>query len=96
MILLDISSELANFLVVMRVNMHDAKTNLSAYVARLREGESIVLCRRNTPVAEIRLLPKQPASRRPIGLAAGSFSVPASFFEPLPEDLVRAFSWETE
>lgn len=75
--------------------MHDAKTNLSAYVARLVEGESIVLCRRNKPVAEIRLLPTQPASRRPIGLATGSFSVPESFFEPLPEDLVRAFSGES-
>ena len=93
---LDIPDELANFLVVIRVNMHDAKTNLSAYVARLREGEAIVLCRRNTPVAEIRLLPKQRVSRRPIGLAAGSFSVPASFFEPLPEDLVRAFGGEAE
>ena len=76
--------------------MHDAKTHLSAYVARLREGDSIVLCRRNTPVAEIRLLPKRPASRRPIGLAAESFSVPESFFEPLPEDLVGGFRGESE
>jgi antitoxin (DNA-binding transcriptional repressor) of toxin-antitoxin stability system len=79
---------------MIKVNMHDAKTHLSAYVGRLREGESIVLCRRNTPIAEIRLLPKKPASRRPIGLAAGAFSVPPSFFEPLPEEVVRAFRGE--
>ena len=30
-------------------------------------------------------------SERPIGLAKGSFQVPASFFEPLPADLVDAF-----
>jgi hypothetical protein len=29
-------------------------------------------------------------TRRPIGLVKG-FSVPPSFFEPLPEDLVAAF-----
>jgi antitoxin (DNA-binding transcriptional repressor) of toxin-antitoxin stability system len=79
---------------MIKVNMHDAKTHLSAYLARLREGESIVLCRRNTPVAEIRLLPEKPASRRPIGLAAGTFNVPPSFFEPLPERVVRSFSGE--
>ena len=80
---------------MIKVNMHDAKTHLSAYVARLREGEAIVLCRRNTPVAEIRLLPKRPASRRPIGLAAGTFSVSPSFFEPLPEEVVRGFRGES-
>jgi len=80
---------------MIKVNMHDAKTHLSAYVARLREGEAIVLCRRNTPVAEIRLLPKRPASRRPIGLAAGTFSVSPRFFEPLPEEVVRGFRGES-
>jgi antitoxin (DNA-binding transcriptional repressor) of toxin-antitoxin stability system len=79
---------------VIKVNMHDAKTNLSAYVARLREGDSIVLCRRNKPVAEIRPLPRRQAGRRPIGLAAGTFSVPSSFFEPLPEEVVRGFGEE--
>lgn len=29
---------------------------------------------------------------RPIGLAAGEFSVPDSFFEPLPDDLLRLFN----
>jgi len=28
---------------------------------------------------------------RPIGRARGEFQVPAAFFEPLPEDEVRAF-----
>lgn len=30
-------------------------------------------------------------SERPIGLAKGGFQVPASFFEPLPADLLDAF-----
>ena len=39
-------------MVVNRVNLHDAKTNLSRYLAELRPGEPPVLCNRNQPVAE--------------------------------------------
>lgn len=31
---------------------------------------------------------------RPVGLAAGEFTVPDSFFEPLPDDLLRLFNGE--
>lgn len=80
---------------MIKTNIHDAKTHLSEYLAKLGEGETILLCKRNKPLAEIRLLPKQPAKRRPIGLAAATFSVPESFFEPLPEDVVRSFHGES-
>lgn len=68
----------------------DAKTHLSAYLARLKGDERIILCKRNAPIAEIRLLPRHNAKRRPIGLAADTFSVPESFFEPLPEETLAA------
>ena len=29
---------------------------------------------------------------RPVGLAAGAFTVPASFFEPLPDNVLRMFN----
>jgi antitoxin (DNA-binding transcriptional repressor) of toxin-antitoxin stability system len=54
------------------------------------EGETVVICRRNVPAAELRPVPKPRKKRRPVGLAAG-FEVPDSFFEPLPADLVDAF-----
>lgn len=69
---------------MIRLNIHEAKTHLSAYLARLEQGETILLCRRNVPIAEIRPLPKKRAAPRPIGLAKGLFEVPDSFFEPLP------------
>jgi hypothetical protein len=34
---------------------------------------------------------REAPSKRPIGLAKGQFQVPASFFEPLPDDLLDAF-----
>ena len=76
---------------MIRLNMHEAKTHLSRYVAQLKEGETILLCRRNQPVAEIRALPRARSSPRPIGLAQGQFTVPDSFFEPLPDDIIDSF-----
>ncbi len=77
-------------MVMTKINIHEAKTHLSRYLARLEEGERIVLCRRNVPVAEIRPLPPRVAEPRPVGVVEG-LSVPASFFDPLPDDLLDAF-----
>ncbi len=77
---------------MIRVNVHDAKTHLSRYLARVAAGETILLCNRNVPVAEIRPLPPRRRTKRPIGLAKGAFEVPPAFFEPLPEADLAA--WE--
>lgn len=74
-----------------RVNMHEAKTNLSRYMEELSSGDTLLLCNRNEPVAEIRKIAgKAPAPR--IGVAKGMFIVPDSFFEPLPPDVMKAFN----
>ncbi|MGA3202415.1 MAG: type II toxin-antitoxin system Phd/YefM family antitoxin [Bryobacteraceae bacterium] len=78
-------------MIVKRVNIHDAKTNLSRYLAELTPGEALVLCKRNQPVAELRLLRKKPVREPRIGVAKGQFVVPDSFFEPLPEEILKAF-----
>ena len=76
---------------MIRLNVHEAKTHLSRYLKALAEGEVIVLCKRNVPIAEIRGLPAERTEPRPVGLASEEFEVPATFFEPLPDDLVEAF-----
>jgi antitoxin (DNA-binding transcriptional repressor) of toxin-antitoxin stability system len=76
---------------MIRLNVHEAKTHLSKYLPRLERGETIVLCKRNVPIAEIRPLPRRSEEPRPIGLGAGRFVVPPEFFEPLPDDLVADF-----
>ena len=73
-----------------RVNVHDAKTNLSRYLARVEAGEAVLICRRNVPVAELRPIARRPETR-PLGLAAGEFEVTDAFFEPLPDDILDAF-----
>ncbi|MEK6245758.1 MAG: type II toxin-antitoxin system Phd/YefM family antitoxin [Pseudomonadota bacterium] len=74
-----------------KFNIHEAKTHLSAILAKLRPGDKVLICRRNTPIAEIRALPASPRKRRPFGLDSGKLTVPPSFFEPLSEDLIKSF-----
>jgi antitoxin (DNA-binding transcriptional repressor) of toxin-antitoxin stability system len=76
---------------MIKLNIHEAKTHLSRYLSRLDDGEVIVLCKHNVPIAEIRPLSKPRTTKRPIGLAAGLIRVPPEFFEPLPEELLDAF-----
>lgn len=76
---------------VVRLNMHEAKTHLSKYVAKLKGGDRIVLCRRNREIAEIRPILEPADEPRPIGLGKGLAEVPESFFEPLPEEFLDRF-----
>jgi antitoxin (DNA-binding transcriptional repressor) of toxin-antitoxin stability system len=78
---------------MIRLNVADAKTQLSRNLARVEQGETIILCRRNVPIAEIRPLPRALSEPRPVGIDRG-MTVPESFFEPLPDDLLRAFEGE--
>ena len=78
-----------------RINIADAKAHLSQYIDGVERGETIVLCRRNVPVAEIRPLPQPLNEPRPVGIYPG-LVIPDSFFEPLPEDLLQAFEGRSD
>jgi antitoxin (DNA-binding transcriptional repressor) of toxin-antitoxin stability system len=73
------------------LNIHDVKTHLSRYLNGLGCDDRIVICRRNRPIAEIRLLPTSRRQPRRLGLAEGDFVVDESFFEPLPDEILDAF-----
>jgi len=77
---------------MIRLNIHEAKTHLSRYLERVAKGETILLCKWNIPIAEIKPVPPPERSKRPIGLAQGEFEVTQAFFEPLPEEILSAFS----
>jgi antitoxin (DNA-binding transcriptional repressor) of toxin-antitoxin stability system len=77
-------------MVMLKVNVAEAKARLSEYLAAAARGEDVVICSRNVPVAELRAIPQAARKPRPIGLAKGQFRVPPRFFESLPDDLVEA------
>ena len=72
------------------VNVHEAKTNLSRLLAQVEAGEEVVIARNGKPVA--RLVPVRKRGKRRPGSMAGLFTVPDSFFDPLPEEELAA--WE--
>jgi antitoxin (DNA-binding transcriptional repressor) of toxin-antitoxin stability system len=76
---------------MIRLNIHEAKTHLSRYLPLLEQGETIILCKRNVPIAEIKPIEKRRTEPRKLGLARGEFEVTDEFFEPLPEELLAAF-----
>ena len=72
------------------VNVHEAKTNLSRLLAQVEAGEDVVIARNGKPVARL-VRCAGPARRKP-GSMEGQFTVPDSFFDPLPEEELAA--WE--
>ena len=78
------------------LNINEAKAHLSKYLHAVETGETVVLCRRNVPVAEIRLLPpKVFVNPRPLGLAQDRGEpLPVSFFDELPKEDMAAFGGE--
>ena len=76
------------------INIHEAKVGLSKYLHAVEAVETIVLCRRNIPIAEIHAVrPAVEHAKRALGLAPDSGTpLPASFFEELPADFLNSFS----
>ena len=70
-----------------QINIHEAKARFSHYTRLVKAGETVILCDRNKPFAEIRPLPDlaKPAPKRELGLMKGMFPVPDDFNEPDPE-----------
>ena len=69
-------------------NVHAAKTQLSQLLDRAQAGEEITIAKNGKPYA--RLMPLEPVAKRPLGFVAAT--IPDSFFEPLPEDELAAWS----
>ena len=80
---------------MLQVNVQEAKTHLSRYLDATENGEVVVLCRHNKPVAELRAIPAPPdgPGTPRFGLWEG-FGLSESFFEPLPDEIAKAFSGE--
>ncbi len=63
-------------------NLHEVKSRLSHYARLVKSGETVILCDRNKPFAEIRPLHGAEArpARRTLGLMKGLCPVGPEFF----------------
>ena len=83
--------------VMTTLNINEIKTHFSSILAKVSNGETVIVCKRNVPIAEIKPIPTLPNKKRPIGLAGKGypdFKISDAFFEPLPDDIVTAFNGE--
>lgn len=72
------------------INVRQAKTHLSRLLDRAHAGEEIVIGKAGKPYA--RLMPLKRQHARSLGFINGRLD--PAFFEPLPEDELKA--WEGE
>jgi antitoxin (DNA-binding transcriptional repressor) of toxin-antitoxin stability system len=74
------------------VTIHQAKTQLSKLIAKAEAGEDGVIMRGKNPVVRLTAIANKKGKRVP-GRLKGKISLPnAFFFDPLPEEELRA--WE--
>ena len=83
--------------VMISLNINEIKAHFSSFLAKVSNGETVIVCKRNVPIAEIKPISALPNKKRPIGLAGKEypdFKVGDAFFEPLPDDIVAGFNGE--
>jgi len=73
----------------MKMNVQEAKAQLSKLVDAAMMGEEVIIAKAGKPC--VRLVPMTLPPRQP-GAAKGKAALTAAFFEPLPDDELKA--WE--
>ena len=72
------------------VNVNEAKTHLSRLLKQVEAGEEVIIARNGEPVARLESVQKR--GKPQFGSWKGRISIDDSFFDPLPEDELKA--WE--
>lgn len=76
---------------MIKVNLQDAETNLSRYLDQVEQGEVLVICRHNQPVAELRpISPALASTIRIPGLLKRSVQWKDGAFAPMSNEEVDA------
>jgi prevent-host-death family protein len=76
--------------VMPKVNLYEAKTNLSELVERAAAGEEVIIAKAGKPRARLVALGVAATERRP-GRARGRIRIAADFDAPLPPEIAEAF-----
>ena len=76
------------------VNIHAAKTNLSALVEEAAAGNEIIIAKAGKPMARLVPLEKKGFDRKP-GRLKHLFKMHDNFDDPLPPDIAEAFGMDT-
>jgi len=73
-----------------KINIHEAKTHFSKILARVRNGEEIIIAKAGEPVARMVSLVNR-RNLRVAGSAKGKITIARDFDAPLPESILKSF-----
>jgi prevent-host-death family protein len=77
---------------MIKVNIQEAKTHLSRYLDQVENGDVVVVCRHNQPVAELRPIQTAPAPpARVAGLLKGCVDWEPGAFAPIAVEELAEF-----
>jgi prevent-host-death family protein len=77
---------------MIKVNIQEAKTHLSRYIDRVEQGDVVVVCRHNQPVAELRAIETSPVRpARVAGLLKGRVHWEPDAFAPMTVEELAEF-----
>jgi len=71
------------------VNIHEAKTHLSALLKLIEEGKEVIIARKGKPIAKLVEF-KEKKKKRRLGRMKGQIKI-ADDFDVLPDEMARAF-----
>lgn len=74
--------------MVIEVNIHEAKTHLSRLLAKVAEGEEVIIARRGEPIARIVAIESRTA-RRVLGQDSGRVLISDDFDALLDPETMR-------
>jgi prevent-host-death family protein len=82
---------MVNYMTMIVVNIAEVKAKLSEYLDAVAQGERVLICKRNQPVAELRAVETARTEPRPVGLSKGRLTVSDAFFQALPDEVLDMF-----
>lgn len=79
---------------MIQLNIAEAKAQLSECIERVQAGETVLICKRNVPIAELRPVVSAASRPRVFGQDAGTVQIADGFFDPLPDDELALWGGE--
>jgi prevent-host-death family protein len=82
---------MAHFIGMKEANIADLKNNLSKYLSYVKKGESVRICKRNIPIANLTpVRVEEPTNRTKLGCGLESVKITGDLTEPfIPQE-----AWE--
>ena len=81
---------------MLQVNIHEAKTHLSALLERTAKGESFIIAKAGKPIATVSPIIRPVKKKQRIGFLKGQFTIPEDFNQMGAEEIVDMIEGKCE